>query len=377
MIDLSYAILSMDGGGIRGIIPCMVLAEIEKRCKKRTAELFDLVAGTSTGGILAAGATIKGEDGRPKFSAEELGKLYSGPDGKEIFKKSGLGALRILYRAIFSEDNIERILNKNFGEARLKDAFTELLVTSYDTEQKLPFYFSSAKAKDPNKPEEDFFIRDIARATSAAPTYFPAKKLPYKGHHKGFRLENLSLIDGGVFANNPSVLAYIHGLSMWKNPYTPNYDERFDAIKIFEPAPAGRDMVAEASTDNFAAPFLLVSLGTGHTQKPYPYSKIKGWGISWLRPLIDIFMQGVSESVHYQMQYLLPSFYDENNNIQPRYYRLNIKIDKEHSDMSNVSEKNVKQLEQYGRDIIDQNAEAIDNICQLLEQIAIKRRERD
>src|SRR5918997_6844902 len=79
-------VLSIDGGGIRGIIPAMVLAEIERRTGKLTSEVFDLVAGTSTGGILALGLTKPGQDGGPEYSAEELIELYEA-EGEEIFSR--------------------------------------------------------------------------------------------------------------------------------------------------------------------------------------------------------------------------------------------------------------------------------------------------
>ena len=87
-------------------------------------------------------------------------------------------------------------------------------------------------------------------------------------------------------------------------------------------------------------------------------------------------MQGVSESVHYQMKYLLPDYIDSKGNPHPRYYRLNIEIDADYSDMSDASEKNTKQLEQYGKDIIAKYDKEIDNICRLLGFIAMEREER-
>jgi len=74
-------ILSIDGGGIRGIIPAIVLAEIERRTGSKIAGLFDLIAGTSTGGILALGLTRPGNDGTPRYSASDLVTLYEGKTG--------------------------------------------------------------------------------------------------------------------------------------------------------------------------------------------------------------------------------------------------------------------------------------------------------
>ena len=83
-------ILTLDGGGIRGILPCAILAELEKRLNKPVSQVFDLMAGTSTGGIIACGLNLPdpGRPGQPKFSAATFGQLYE-KDGAKIFKKRG------------------------------------------------------------------------------------------------------------------------------------------------------------------------------------------------------------------------------------------------------------------------------------------------
>jgi patatin-like phospholipase/acyl hydrolase len=80
-------VLSIDGGGIRGLIPALVLAEIEDRTGRPVAELFDFVAGTSTGGLLACALTRPGDDGRPLFTAAEAANLYV-EEGPLIFRQS-------------------------------------------------------------------------------------------------------------------------------------------------------------------------------------------------------------------------------------------------------------------------------------------------
>lgn len=375
MFQFQYSILSIDGGGIRGIIPGMVLAEIERRTETPIAELFDLIAGTSTGGILAGGLALPGEDGSPKYSAKELLSLYNGKEGKEIFKQrmriSLFNTIRNFFAPKFTADAIRRILRDRFGDARLTDALTDLFITSYNTEEKTPFYFRSSEAR--RKEYENFYIRDIARATSAAPVYFPAEELDYGGRFNGKKIDRISLIDGGVFANNPSVLAYIEALEeIWKKDKS--YEESFAE-------PVSRGMEATPQVDNFAAPFLLISIGTGQTMRPYDYAKVKSWGaINWIKPpnqaIIDILMQGVSESVHYQMQYLLPPFRDIDGAVYPRYYRLNLPIATEYSDMSDVADKNLNQLVAYGNQLIEENDATIDRLCDLLKAIVVKRQER-
>src|SRR5918998_5663430 len=114
-------VLWIDGGGIRGIIPAMVLAEIERRTGKRTAEVFDLVAGTSTGGILALGLTKPGQNGRPEYSAKKLidlyetegGKIFSIPVWHRIHSAGGLAEEK------YPSRGIEEVAKRYFGNVRL------------------------------------------------------------------------------------------------------------------------------------------------------------------------------------------------------------------------------------------------------------------
>ncbi|MEM7101755.1 MAG: patatin-like phospholipase family protein [Bacteroidota bacterium] len=384
MFDLSpsYSILSIDGGGIRGIIPCTVLIHIEKQTGMPIADLFDMMAGTSTGGLLACGLSLKGEDGRPKKTAESLLDLYCGPNGAKIFSQPRMGplnAIRALFRAKFPPKGIEGVLKEEFGDAKLSDSLTDLLITSYNMVQKTPFYFKSSDARiDPEN--EDFLIRDIARSTSAAPTYFPPHQVAYGGTYLGQKIESLCLADGGVFANNPSLLAFIEARNKWRE--SDDFKAMVKKIEEFiaeEAATADEEkkgMLASAQKGNFEAPFFLLSIGTGQSRKPYPFDTSKKWGaMKWILPIIDILMQGVSESVHYQMENLLPPFDDFQET--PRYIRLNVELDKKDTAMDDVSDKATSRLrDHYGGMIIEQNKETLETVCNLLVQISKARRKR-
>ena len=138
-------VLSIDGGGIRGIIPAMVLAEIEGRTGKSTAEVFDLVAGTSTGGILALGLTKPGQNGGPEYSAKKLidlyetegGKIFSIPVWHRIHSAGGLAEEK------YPAKGIEEIALEYFGDVRLAKALTEVLVTAYEVERRGPWFLWS------------------------------------------------------------------------------------------------------------------------------------------------------------------------------------------------------------------------------------------
>ena len=162
-------VLCIDGGGIRGLIPALVLAEIERRTGRRIAQMVDLVAGTSTGGILACALTRPGPDGAPRFSADELADIYV-EEGPEIFRRS-------LLKRIFSgggwideryeDDGLDAALERYLGDASLSDAVCDVFVTAYDIHDRFAFFFRSARAR--SDPTYDFPLiarrpRDLRRA---------------------------------------------------------------------------------------------------------------------------------------------------------------------------------------------------------------------
>src|SRR3712207_3062225 len=145
-----FKVLSIDGGGIRGIIPAMILAEIEDRTGGSIAEMFDLIAGTSTGGILALGLTMPGDGGKPRYRAEDLISLYE-KEGHRIFSRPAghrVDSLEGISEERYPSDGIEQVLAEYFEGVRLKDALTRILVTSYEIQLRIPFFFRSEKAKD-------------------------------------------------------------------------------------------------------------------------------------------------------------------------------------------------------------------------------------
>src|SRR5829696_5289507 len=159
-------VLSIDGGGIRGIIPAMVLAEIERRTGKTTSELFDLVAGTSTGGILALGLTKPGPEGKPQFRAERLFELYE-TEGRKIFSLPvwhRIYSVGGLAEEKYPSEGIEDVSRQYFGDRRLAEALTEVLIAAYEIEGRIPWFFKRRHARDPDKKGYNFYMREVARA---------------------------------------------------------------------------------------------------------------------------------------------------------------------------------------------------------------------
>jgi uncharacterized protein len=242
-------VLAIDGGGIRGLIPALVLTEIERRTGRRVGELVDLIAGTSTGAIVACGLA------RPQpLPAARIADIYV-EEGPRIFDRSLLkqivsadGLLDERYDSAALVDALERHL----GAARLPEARPPVLLTAYDIERRRAVFLRSGI--------DDVAMAAAAHASAAAPTYF-----------EPVRVNDAALVDGGVYAANPAVCAY-----------------------------------AEAETP----PELLLSLGTGEHTRPLRFEEVRGWGrLEWVRPLIDVVFDGSADAVDLQLSALLGDAY--------------------------------------------------------------------
>jgi uncharacterized protein len=314
-------VLALDGGGIRGIIPATLLAELERRCGRRIGEMFDLIAGTSTGGILALGLTTPDpvDPAQPRYSAQDLVDLYV-DKGRVIFRSSlwyRLVTLFGLFGSKYAVSGLDRTLRDYFGDARLKDAVTEVLITSYDLESRDSWFLARHKALA--DAGSDFPVRDVARATSAAPTYFRPERLVLQ--------PATAMVDGGVFANNPTMCAYV------------------EAIKL-----------------HGHGDFLVVSLGTGQVKTPIHYLQARTWGLlGWARQLISVFMDGVSDTVEHQAGWLLPE-----KNGTPRYFRFQTELPPGMGSMDDTSPQRIEALKQAGLALVTSNTARIDTLCPLL-----------
>ena len=143
-------VLAIDGGGIRGLIPAVVLTDIERRTGRRTAELFDLIAGTSTGGILAAALGCPGADGGPRLRAEELIELYV-TEGPRIFDRSLLKRVSSAEGLIderYDADGLVAALVTYVGDVRLSQTVVPVLLTAYDIERRRAFFFRTERARN-------------------------------------------------------------------------------------------------------------------------------------------------------------------------------------------------------------------------------------
>lgn len=332
-------ILTIDGGGIRGLIPSLIIEEIAKRLHmlgraRPMYQVFDLIAGTSAGGVIALGLTLprtpEDEPGPAGDEAalrpEQLSALFS-DRGMEIFPQGRFPNLRSIVQAFgdkYSASALETVARSVFADATVADALTNIVVTSYDAEKREPHLFKSyARAQD--EKTLNFYMRDAVRATTAAPTFFaPAwiQSIPPDG-------KRYCLIDGGMFANNPAMIAY------------------FEARKLYP----------------HARRFIIVSLGTGATRRHFTYDDIKSWGyLEWVNPAIGVQIysmssDGQSRAVLHQLAHIP----------EVRLYRFNATLNERCSEaIDDVSSDNMAGLTEVADLIIRENSSRITELCRRL-----------
>ncbi|MEH7180443.1 CBASS cGAMP-activated phospholipase [Neobacillus vireti] len=258
-------LLCIDGGGIRGIFSIAILQALEEEVGYPVGKLFDAVAGTSTGAIIAASVSL---DKKMKEVHENY-MLY----GEKIFKRQAKVGI---FKSVYSDRSLRKLLKKSFGDLQLEDIEKPLLIPAVDITHGKPFIHRS-NFGHPGNDDLSIKLWDAVLSSCSAPVYFPPNNI---GN------EYLS-IDGGLWANNPSLV----GLT--------------ESIHYFQ---KGMEDIH------------ILSLGTGLQNIDFTYDKEKYWGINeWLPfrfpsmkvtpKLLDLALHLSSESVTYHCQLLLKDQY--------------------------------------------------------------------
>lgn len=283
MTARKHFILTIDGGGVRGLIPLRILESLESRLRMRGKQeplfrYFDLIGAGSTGAIIAAGLAAPKPDGlsgHPAATIAELRRFYE-VDAREVFCRRGLLDQLTnnplgLFDQKYDERPLERLLKERLGWTSLASAHTHVVFTAYDIGARAAVFMTNGKKRSGHA-EDDYYFWQAVRAAMASPTYFaPA------------RVENLTtgkeqvLIDGGVFMNNPVLAAYIEARKLgWQ----------------------ARDIV-------------ILSLGCGQAgERGYSFREASRWGaFGWLgprsgQPLLSIVMHAQATTAAYQADWL-------------------------------------------------------------------------
>ncbi|XP_059636492.1 patatin-like protein 2 [Cornus florida] len=297
-------VLSIDGGGIRGIIPGTILSFLESELQKldgeeaRISDYFDIIAGTSTGGLVTAMLTVPNEKNRPLFAAKDIKDFYLEHCPKIFPQVSNplphvSKIIKVFSGPKYDGKYLHNIIKEKLGDKRLHETLTNVAIPTFDIKKLQPTIFSTYEVN--NKPSLDALLSDICIATSAAPTYLPAHYFETKNLEGEVR--EFDLIDGGVAANNPTMVAIgeITKQTMKRNP-------GYFAIKELD---YGR--------------LLVISLGTGTSKAEYKYKadEVAKWGLlSWLTsggstPLIDVFSQASADMVDYHLSVIFQALHSE------------------------------------------------------------------
>lgn len=307
-------VLSIDGGGIRGVGPAAWCSMLEHITGKSIADMFNLLAGTSTGGLIVSGLAMEDpvSSGSSLYSADDIVRLYSHKSHK-IFTKRNF--LRYLTLSKYKTRSAYAVYNELFGDTKLSQIRSDcdLFVPYYNLTNNRPGFFKSHKAKDPLfEINHDFYLRDVVASTTAAPTYFKDFKLytAYNRDHINlFKNTYVSAIDGCVAVNDPTACAMTQAESIYP---------RSDA-------------------------FLLVSMGTGHR-----VSEVKPRGLlSWARHISTILMSNSSDMSEHMFRKF--GIYSTRAVF---FARLQFDVSTSHSSMDNISPKNISYLEHQARTTI-------------------------
>ncbi|KAG8090148.1 hypothetical protein GUJ93_ZPchr0011g27306 [Zizania palustris] len=295
-------VLSIDGGGIRGLIPATILACLEAKLQEldgpeaRIADYFDVIAGTSTGALITSMLAAPDDQRRPLFAAADLTKFYL-ENGPNIFPQRKAGFLTPManlisavrgpkYDGTFLHDKIKSLTH----DVAIADTVTNIIVPAFDVKNLQPIIFSTYEAK--NDPLKNAKLSDICISTSAAPTYFPAHFFTTTNDSGESR--EFHLVDGGVAANNPTMLA----MSM-----------------ISKEVLQGNEDFKQDKVTKYRKNFLVISIGTGSAKMSEKYTApvCAKWGVlRWLydggfTPLIDIFSYASADMVDIHASILFQS----------------------------------------------------------------------
>ncbi len=251
-----FRILSIDGGGIRGIYPAHILQCIEERLGVSLYESFDMIAGTSTGSIIAAAVASK-------IQAKEIVNLYK-EHGKDIFtKKCCFPFIPPFLDSFYDSTFLNRVLKKSFGETRLGEISKPLILPATNIADGIVHVLKSAYSTDFTR-DNSVLLKDAVLSSCSAPVYFSPHKL-----------NEYVLSDGGLWANNPSLVAVI------------------DAQK--------RLGISQSN-------IRVLSIGTGHSKTLYGTNINKRWGLfnGWKhKEFISLILSLQSQSTHNYLSLLL------------------------------------------------------------------------
>nr|WP_253307507.1 patatin-like phospholipase family protein [Rickettsia endosymbiont of Ceutorhynchus assimilis] len=321
-------ILSLSGGGVKGIAELVVLVEIEERTGKSISELFPIIAGTSVGGLIAALLTIPKEEGskEAKYSAKDALEIFTN-SASEIFPNVFLGSLKQIFTHKYSQASLKKILDEYLENDRLSDTTSRLIipVTDLNAKEKEAAIFDSN-----DNYSSHVKVKDIILATTAAPTFFkPVTNREYtKGRQEG---DMYAYADGGLGANRPAYEA----LKTLKKGHN-----RTEQAEILD-----HTMICSINFNN--------DINVNTSVPKIGLDGMLGWLIKG--KLVDRLMQGNENLSTAEVKVDLPG--------EDEFIEISIPITKETKSLDNANSKNIENLIAVGQKYIAENSESIQKLC--------------
>lgn len=275
MRNKPFKILAIDGGGIKGLYSSTILEHLEEQFNCSISDHFDMLCGTSTGGLIALALSLK-------IPAKDISKVYKN-HGQDIFppKPKWWGILtQTIWKGKYSDEGLQSVLQEIFQDKTIAESNNLLCVPSYSMTDGRPWVFKYDHKEGKLSRDNKARYVDVALATSAAPTYFPVCEIDYYDHKQ--------FIDGGVWANNPTLVGVIEAIK-----YFVGKNKQFDSIHVLSVS--------------------SLSLAKG---KPTNWKRHRAF-INWRGDLFDTSMNGQNEFTDYVMNSL-----SELNDIEIHYQRI-------------------------------------------------------
>ena len=320
-------ILAIDGGGLRGVIPAMLLDEIERRTEKPIHDMFDLIAGTSTGGLLA---TYLASPQRAKAKATKgscapsLASFYE--KNKDRIFRSCKARIPIVKHVFlkYRSSGLKNVLRSSLSNDQLKCTKPDILVTAYDIRRGKPCHFSTMEARKSERC--NYYLRDVALATSAAPGAFPPAMIRPVAGSKCTE----HFVDGAVFAPDPSLRAY-----------------------------------AEVLQETKPECIIVVSLGTGERRVTFNTVKAQCWGsLGWVaNGVTSLLLDNAGDVVERNMKRVTCT-------TKSLYYRFDVCLGK---DLNKVSEHDpanryFKMYKKHAKSMMCDKMDSINELCCILKR---------
>nr|P07745.1 RecName: Full=Patatin; AltName: Full=Potato tuber protein; Flags: Precursor [Solanum tuberosum]CAA27588.1 patatin [Solanum tuberosum] len=320
-------VLSIDGGGIKGIIPAIILEflegqlqEVDNNKDARLADYFDVIGGTSTGGLLTAMITTPNENNRPFAAAKDIVPFYF-EHGPHIFNYSGS-----IFGPRYDGKYLLQVLQEKLGETRVHQALTEVAISSFDIKTNKPVIFTKSNLAE--SPQLDAKMYDICYSTAAAPIYFPPHH--FVTHTSNGATYEFNLVDGAVATvGDPALLSLSVATRLAQD------DPAFSSIKSLD-----------------YKQMLLLSLGTGTNSefdKTYTAEEAAKWGpLRWMLAIQQMTNAASSYMTDYYISTVFQARHSQNNYLRVQENALTGTT----TEMDDASEANMELLVQVGETLL-------------------------